>query len=88
MEKFKLCIHKILNDKHTELFNELLQKLSEKQWLKIINIWHHSSPLLRYNNFKNEFHKVNNLEHSKYYDCLTLWLVYYVDQITYNIIDV
>ena len=82
--EFNSIIEKILIEENKNNYKILQNKLTNVEWLKIIKVWFESSSLLRINNFKIEFNKIKNLEHSKYYNCLILWLQYYTDQITYK----
>jgi hypothetical protein len=84
IEEFNLIIGKIIIEENKTIYKTLQNILTKEEWLKLMKIWLESSSLLRINNFKTEFNKIKNLEHSKYYDCLFLWLQYYTDQITYK----
>ena len=81
---FKNIPEKISIKKNKILYNTLLNKLTEKEWINLINCWQKNSSLLRINSTKIEFKKISNLEHSKYYDILYLWLQYYTDHQTYK----
>jgi len=82
--EFNSIIEKILIIENKDNYKTLQNILTIEEWIKLIKIWSESTSLLRINNFKTEFKKIKNLEHSKYYDCLFLWLQYYTDQITYK----
>ena len=82
--EFNSIIEKILIIENKDNYKTLQNILTIEEWIKLIKIWSESTSLLRINNFKTEFNKIKNLEHSKYYDCLFLWLQYYTDQITYK----
>ena len=81
---FKNIPEKISIKENKVLYNDLLNKLTEKQWTKLISCWQKNSSLLRFNCTKIEFKKISNLEHSKYYDILSLWLQYYTDHQTHK----
>tara|TARA_Y100001970_G_C14249921_1_gene871062 strand:+ start:4651 stop:4923 length:273 start_codon:yes stop_codon:yes gene_type:complete len=81
---FKNIPEKISIEKNKILYNDLLNKLTEKEWRNLINCWQKNSSLLRFNSTKTEFKKIPDLNHSKYYDILSLWLQYYTDHQTYK----
>lgn len=81
---FKNIPEKIYTEENKVLYNNLLEKITEKNWIKIIKCWQQNSSLLRFNSTKLEFQKIQNLEHSKYYDILCLWLQYFTDRQTYK----
>lgn len=82
---FKTIPKKISTKENKILYNDLLNKLTEKEWTNLINCWQQNSSLLRFNSTKIEFKKIPILEHSKYYDILCLWLQYYTDHQTYKL---
>jgi hypothetical protein len=82
---FKTIPKKISTKENKILYNDLLNKLTEKEWTNLINCWQQNSSLLRFNSTKIEFKKFKNLEHSKYYDILYLWLQYFTDYQTYKL---
>tara|TARA_A100001011_G_scaffold164449_1_gene173068 strand:- start:39 stop:311 length:273 start_codon:yes stop_codon:yes gene_type:complete len=82
---FKNIPEKISTEENKELYNHLLEKIQEKTWIKLIKCWQQNSSLLRFNSTKLEFQKIQNLEHSKYYDILSLWLQYFTDYQTYKL---
>ncbi len=82
---FRSIPKKISTDSNRELYVNLFNKLTTKEWINLINCWQKNSSLLRIKNTKTVFRKIKNLEHSKYYDILYLWLQYFTDKQTYNI---
>ena len=58
---FKNIPEKIYTEENKVLYNNLLEKITEKNWIKIIKCWQQNSSLLRFNSTKLEFQKIQKL---------------------------
>ena len=81
---FKKVVNEIIPKNNKTLYeNNLLNFLTNAQWIKLIKIWKNSTSLLRSNNLKQELNKIENFN-KNYTDFLQLCLQYYIDLETHT----